>query len=149
MAPGRRNLLLGAVAVAAAGGGIVGGLKLRRPSGMEALLAASFPDLSGRRRRLSEWQGRPLLCNFWATWCAPCREELPLLDTAFRENVPIGLQIVGIAIDNVVNVSKYLKSVPIGYTVLIAEGSGIGLMGVLGNTSGVLPFTITVDGAGR
>ncbi|MFL6567414.1 MAG: TlpA family protein disulfide reductase [Burkholderiales bacterium] len=124
-------------------------LKLRRPSGMEALLAASFPDLSGRRRKLSEWQGRPLLCNFWATWCAPCREELPLLDAASRENASIGLQIVGIAVDSVANVSKYLTSVQIGYTVLIAEGSVVGLMRALGNANGLLPFSVAVDGAGR
>jgi thiol-disulfide isomerase/thioredoxin len=150
MAPGRRNLILGAVAVAAAAaGGIVGVFGLRRQSGREELLAASFPDLSGRRRRLSEWQGRPFLCNFWASWCAPCREELPLLDTVFRENAPIGLQVVGIAVDNAANVSKYLKSVQIGYTVLIAEGSAISLMRALGNPGGILPFSVTVDGAGR
>ncbi len=150
MALSRRNLVLGAVAVAAAaGGGIVGVLKLRQQSANEALLAASFLDLSGRRRRLSDWRGRPFLCNFWATWCAPCREELPLLDIASRENASIGLQIVGIAIDNVANVSNYLKSVQIGYTVLIAEGSAIGMMGALGNRNGVLPFSVTVDGAGR
>jgi thiol-disulfide isomerase/thioredoxin len=150
MAPGRRNLILGAVAlVAAAAGGIVGVSGLRRQSGGKELLSASFPDLSGRKRRLSEWQGRPLLCNFWASWCVPCREELPLLDAASRENAAIGLQIVGIAIDNAVNVTRYLKSVQIGYPILIAEGSAISLMQTLGNPNGVLPFSVTVDGAGR
>ena len=150
MAPGRRNLILGAVAVAAAAaGGLVGMRALRRQPGTQELLSASFPDLSGRRRRLSEWQGRPLLCNFWATWCAPCREELPLLEAAFRENAPIGLQVVGIAVDNAANVAKFLKSVEIGYTVLIAEGSAIGLMRTLGNSGGVLPFSVTVDAARR
>jgi len=150
MAPGRRNLILGAVAaVAAAAGGIVATSRLRGHSAGKELLSASFPDLSGRKRRLSEWEGRPLLCNFWATWCAPCREELPLLDAAARENASISVQIVGIAIDSAANVTKYLKSVPIGYTVLVAEGSAIGLMRALGNPSGVLPFSVTVDGTGR
>jgi len=150
MAPGRRNLILGAVAVvAAAAGGIAGVLGLRRQSGAKELLSASFPDLSGRRRQLSEWQGRPLLCNFWASWCAPCREELPLLDAAARENASIGLQVVGIAIDNAANVTQYLKSMQIGYPVLIAEGSAISLMRELGNPSGVLPFSVTVDRAGH
>jgi thiol-disulfide isomerase/thioredoxin len=150
MAPGRRNLLLGAVAgAAAAAGGVAGVSVLRRQSEGKELLSASFPDLSGRRRRLSEWAGRPLLCNFWASWCEPCREELPLLDAAARENASIGLQIVGIAIDNAANVTEYLKSVQIGYPVLIAEGSAIALMRGLGNPNGVLPFSATVDGAGR
>jgi thiol-disulfide isomerase/thioredoxin len=149
MAPGRRNLILGAVAVvAAAAGGMVATSRLRGQSAGKELLSASFPDLSGRKRRLSEWEGRPLLCNFWATWCAPCREELPLLDAAARENAPISLQIVGIAIDTAANVTKYLKTVEIGYPVLIADGSVITLMRTLGNTSGVLPFSVTVDGAG-
>jgi thiol-disulfide isomerase/thioredoxin len=143
-------LILGAAAVAAAtAGGVAAVLALRGQSGAAELLSASFPDLSGRRRKLSEWQGRPFLCNFWAGWCAPCREELPLLDSAARENAANGLQIVGIAIDNAANITKYLKSVQIGYTVLIAEGSAIGLMRALGNGAGVLPFSVTVDRAGR
>ena len=112
-------------------------------------MAASFPDLSGRRRKLSEWRGKPLLCNFWASWCAPCREEIPLLDSASRENASIGFQVVGIAIDNVTNVQKYLKTVQIGYPVLVAEGSAIRLMEALGNRGGMLPFSVTLDGAGR
>src|SRR5262245_17101224 len=150
MAPGRRNLILGAVAlVAATAGGMAAFYKLRQQPGGKELLSASFPDLSGRRRRLSEWAGRPLLCNFWASWCAPCREELPLLDAAARENASIGLQVVGIAIDNAANVTKYLKSVQIGYPILVAEGSTISLMRGLGNPNGVLPFSVTMDGAGR
>jgi thiol-disulfide isomerase/thioredoxin len=150
MAPGRRNLILGAVAMAAAAaGGVAGVSVLRRQSGGEELLSASFPDLSGHRRRLSEWAGRPLLCNFWASWCTPCREELPLLEAASRENASIGLQIVGIAIDNAANVTKYLKEVQVGYPVLIAEGSAINLMRELGNPNGVLPFSVALDGAGR
>jgi len=150
MTPARRNLILGAVAVAAAvAGGAAAMLLLRRPSEAAELLRASFPDLSGRRRKLSEWQGRPLLCNFWASWCAPCREELPLLDRTWQENASNGLQIVGIAIDNVANITKYLKSIQVGYPVLIAEGSAIGLMQNLGNRNGALPFSVTLDGAGR
>lgn len=150
MAPGRRNLILGAVALmAAAAGGIVATSRLRQQSAAKELLSSSFPDLAGRRRQLSEWGGRPILCNFWASWCAPCREELPLLDAVARENASIGLQVVGIAIDNAANVTKYLKAVQIGYPVLIAEGSAITLMRTLGNPNGVLPFSVTVDGGGR
>jgi thiol-disulfide isomerase/thioredoxin len=150
MTPARRKVVFGVAAVAAAAAGTAAGvLALRGPSGAAELLAASFPDLSGRRRKLSEWGGRPLLCNFWASWCAPCREEIPLLDSASRDNASIGFQVVGIAIDNAANVHKYLKTVQIGYTVLVAEGSAIRLMEALGNRGGMLPFSVTLDGAGR
>ncbi|HEY1289030.1 MAG TPA: TlpA disulfide reductase family protein [Burkholderiales bacterium] len=150
MTPARRKVVLGAVAVATVAAGATAGVfVLRRRSGATELLAASFPDLSGRRRKLSEWRGRPLLCNFWASWCAPCREEIPLLDSAARENASIGFQVVGIAIDNAANVHKYLKTVQVGYTVLVAEGSAIRLMEALGNREGMLPFSVTLDGAGH
>jgi thiol-disulfide isomerase/thioredoxin len=151
MSPGRRDLLIlgGVAAVAAVAGGVAGALALQSRSGAADLLSASFPDLSGRRRRLSEWQGRPLVCNFWASWCAPCREELPLLDAAQREHASIGLQIVGIAVDNAANIREYVKVVKITYPILIAEGEAIPLMRRLGNRAGGLPFTVAVDVAGR
>jgi thiol-disulfide isomerase/thioredoxin len=151
MTPRRRNFLIlgGVAATAAIAGGAAGTLFLQSRSGAGDLLSARFPDLSGRPRRLAEWRGQPILCNFWASWCAPCREELPLLDAAQREHAAIGLQVVGIAIDSAVNIRQYLKSVPVGYTVLIAEGSAIDLMRRLGNSNAALPFTVTLDRAGR
>jgi thiol-disulfide isomerase/thioredoxin len=151
MSPGRRDLLiLGAVgAGAAVAGGVAGALALQSRSGAADLLSASFPDLSGRRQPLAEWRGRPLVCNFWASWCEPCREELPLLDAAQQEHGANRLQIVGIAVDNGPNILKYLKSVQISYPVLIADGEAIDLMRRLGNRAGGLPFTVTLDTAGR
>src|SRR5438046_3271061 len=76
----REALILGAIgAGAAVAGGLLGALVLQAQSGAADLLAAPFRDLSGARRTLREWRGRVLLCNFWATWCAPCREEIPML----------------------------------------------------------------------
>ena len=151
MSPGRRDLLvLGGVAAAAgAAGAIVGALALQSRSGAAELLSSSFPDLSGRTRRLTEWQGRPLVCNFWATWCEPCREELPLFDAAQRKHAAIGLQVVGIAIDNAANVRQYLQTSPLGFPLLVGEASAIDLMRRLGNKTGVVPFTVLVDAAGR
>jgi thiol-disulfide isomerase/thioredoxin len=140
-------LILGSVAAAAAvAGGVAGALALQSRTGAGELLASAYPDLSGRERRLLEWQGRPLLCNFWATWCAPCREELPLLDALHREN---RVQVVGIAIDNAANVRDFLENVRVGYPVLIAGASAIDLMRRLGNRSGGLPYTVVLDAAGR
>jgi thiol-disulfide isomerase/thioredoxin len=151
MNPHRRDLLIlgGVAAVAAGAGGAVGALVLQSRSGAAELLSASFPDLSGHWLRLAEWRGRALVCNFWASWCEPCREELPLLEAAQQQHAANGLQIVGIAVDNAANIQKYLKSVKISYPILIAEGEAIELMRRLGNRAGGLPFTVTVDTAGR
>jgi thiol-disulfide isomerase/thioredoxin len=151
MSPARRELFtLGAVAAGAAlVGGVVGALALQSGTGAAELLAARYPDLSGRTRQLSEWGGRGLVCNFWAPWCEPCREELPLLDAAWRENAPRRLAIVGIAIDTAANVREYLKVVDIGYPMLVGEAGAVALMRSLGNRAGALPFTVLLDAAGR
>jgi len=150
MKPARRDvLILGGVAVAAAAaGGVVGALALQSRSGAAELLASSFPDLGGRARRLTEWQGRALVCNFWATWCAPCREELPLLDAAQQQYSPDILQVLGIGVDTAPNVREYLKGVKISYPVLIGEFSAVQLMRKLGNRGGGLPFTVVMDRRG-
>src|SRR2546425_344854 len=76
----REALILGAIAAGAAvAGGLLGALALQAQSGAGDLLATPFRDLSGARRTLREWRGRVVLCNFWATWGAPCREEIPML----------------------------------------------------------------------
>ena len=146
----REWLILGGVAAAAAAaGGIVGALALQTQSGARDLLSTAFPDLSGRPRRVSEWSGRIVLCNFWATWCAPCREELPLLNDAQAENASNGLQVVGIAIDTAPNIREYLKVVRIDFPVLVGDAPAIGLMRALGNSAAALPFTAALDRAGR
>jgi thiol-disulfide isomerase/thioredoxin len=151
MTPGRREvLILGTVAAGAAlAGGIVGAFALQSQSGAAELLSTSFRDLSGRPRRLAEWQGRSLLCNFWASWCEPCREELPLLDSVQQENVVNGLQVVGIGIDTAANIREYLKVVKIAFPVLVGEAPAIALMHNLGNRSGALPFSVALDRRGR
>lgn len=151
MSPGRRDLLvLGGVGAAAGiAGALVGALALQSRSGAAELLSSSFPDISGRVRRLTEWQGRPLVCNFWATWCEPCREELPLLDAAQRKHAAIGLQVVGIAVDNALNVREYSQASALGFPLLVGESGAIDLMRRLGNKAGGLPFTVLVDAAGR
>jgi thiol-disulfide isomerase/thioredoxin len=151
MTPRRREaLILGAVSAGAAvAGALAGALALQSRSGAADLLSSRFPDLDGRVRRLAEWQGRPLLCNFWATWCAPCREELPLLDAARQRHASIGFEVVGIAADNASNVADYLKAVKVRYPVLIGGAGAIDLMRRLGNGPGALPFTVAVDAAGR
>jgi thiol-disulfide isomerase/thioredoxin len=143
----REFVTLGVVAAVAATVGAVAGVLTRQSrSGAPDLLAHTFSDLAGEPRRLLEWQGRPLVCNFWATWCAPCREELPLLNAAQQRHAAHnGLQVVGIAIDNEANVREFLEKVPLDFPILIGGADAIAVMRRLGNPGGGLPYTVLLD----
>lgn len=146
----RRELLVlgGTGLAAAAAGALVGVLALQSRSGAAELLAARFEDLEGRERRLIDWQGRALLCNFWATWCAPCREEVPLLIAAKRQQTENGTEIVGIGIDNVDKIREYAANLKINYPLLVADATALSLLRQLGNSAGALPFTVLIDRSG-
>jgi thiol-disulfide isomerase/thioredoxin len=143
----RDVLVLGAVGAAAlAAGGIVGALAIQSANGAGKLLSATFSDLSGRPRKLSEWQGRVVLFNFWATWCAPCREEMPILDAAAQK---YGFSAVGIGIDSAAKIREFASKYGIRYEMLVAGLEAIQLMKDLGNPSGGLPFSLVLDRRGR
>src|SRR5262245_13672026 len=152
MSPGKRSLLIsGLVAGAAlAAGAVVAPAVLRRgDSAGESLASAKFVDLQGRTRSVTEWRGKLVVANFWATWCAPCLEEIPLLMAARRLRAGKGLEIVGIAIDQEAKVGQFAAKMQIDYPVLIAGVDGLDLIRTLGNRSGGLPFTVFLDRAGR
>jgi thiol-disulfide isomerase/thioredoxin len=143
----REALVLGTVgAVALAAGAVVGALGIQSTSGAARLLSASFPDLSGRQRRLTEWQGKVALFNFWATWCAPCREEMPLLDAAISK---YGLSVVGIGIDSAAKIREFTSNVGVRYEMLVSGPEAIMLMKAIGNPAGGLPFSVLLDRSGR
>src|SRR5262245_46766304 len=141
MASSRREALaIAGVGLAAAiAGALFGAFALQSRSGAAQLLAARFTDLDGRPRRLRAWQGSALLCNFWATWCAPCREEVPLLVAAKQQWLPSGTEIVGIGIDSVDKIREFSKNYKINYPVLVADATAIELIRRLGNRAGGLP----------
>jgi len=147
MRPGRRNsLILAGVGVgAAAAGALVGALALQSGSGAAQLLSASFSDLQGRKRRLLEWRGQVLACNFWATWCAPCLEEVPLFIAAKQHHARKGFEVIGIGIDNAAKISDFAAKFLINYQLLVADADAIGLMRQLGNPAGALPYTVLLD----
>jgi len=150
MTPRRRDaLILGGVGiVAAATGVLVGPMILQSRSGAAELLSARFPDTSGRVRGLSEWSGQILVCNFWATWCPPCVEEIPLLAAARERFAAKNVEVVGIAVDSEKNVAQFSKRMRVTYPVLISGAEGLALVRKLGNPSGGLPFTVILDRAG-
>ncbi len=108
----------------------------------------SLPDATGLRRTLSEWKGRPLLLNFWATWCAPCRREIPLLKSLQHEHAADALQVVGIAVDFRDAVTKYAHDIGIDYPVLIGEQDGLDAVKAFGMET-VFPFSVFADAQGR
>ena len=106
-----------------------------------------LPDLSGKKRSLTEWQGRPLMINFWATWCGPCRDEIPLLMKLRTEHAKEGLEIIGIAMDFHDPVAAYVARAGMPYPVLLADQDATAPQ-ALGVGMG-LPTTLFVDRDGR
>ena len=114
-----------------------------------ALWRLGFPDSQGREQPLSQWRGQVLVLNFWASWCAPCREEMPDFAALRMQYRPKGVEFVGIAIDNSASVAQFLQRQPVNYPILIGEGAAHSLARQLGNPSGALPFTIVIDRDGN
>jgi thiol-disulfide isomerase/thioredoxin len=114
----------------------------------ETLPAISLPDRNGVTRALSEWKGRPVVVNFWATWCGPCREEIPLLKALRNERSRDRLEIVGIAIDQRDAVLKYARDIGIDYPILIGEKEGYAAAEAFG-VALVLPFSVFADSKGQ
>ncbi|HWP18115.1 MAG TPA: TlpA disulfide reductase family protein [Burkholderiaceae bacterium] len=137
---------VGALA-AASGAGLAWWRSVREED--SALWSLEFPTPDDTRLRLSEFRGRPLLINFWATWCAPCVREMPALDRFARDHEALGWSVVGLAIDNQAQVRDFLRKVPVTYAVAIAGFSGTQLARELGNPQGGLPFTVALDAKGR
>ncbi|MGE5149201.1 MAG: TlpA family protein disulfide reductase [Rhodospirillaceae bacterium] len=114
-----------------------------------ALLAVELPDVSGKVQRLDQWRGRVLVVNFWATWCVPCREEMPQFIRAQAAQGAQGLQFVGIAVDRADKVQQFSQDLGVNYPVLIGGLGAIELSKSLGNELMALPFTIVLDRQGR
>ncbi len=113
------------------------------------LLAARFPDLEGRERAFGEWKGQVLVVNFWATWCAPCREEIPLFVAMEDKYGARGLQIVGLAIDRPDPVRAFARDFGVNYPLLIGGFEAVEIMRPLGNSAGALPFSVIYDRDGQ
>ncbi|HJU08654.1 MAG TPA: TlpA disulfide reductase family protein [Rhodanobacteraceae bacterium] len=106
-----------------------------------------LPDLQGKPQRLSQWRGRPVLLNFWATWCAPCRKEMPTLSAA-QSRYP-NVRIIGVALDQPQTVRDFLKHTPVDYPILIAIDADPEPTLRFGDTVGALPFSVLIGPDGR
>ena len=106
-------------------------------------------DLDGRSRSISEWDGKALVINFWATWCAPCRREIPLLNRIAHDYADKGVAVVGIAVDFADDVKAFSKDFPIRYPLLIGEENGLEAARAFGVQTMAFPFTAFTDSQGR
>lgn len=161
--PASRRRLMVAVAAAAGLGGLGVGLYRRqmpapRPAeppvpGFEAALAAfwalELPSPQGETVALQRFRGHPLVVNFWATWCPPCVEELPLLDNYHRAHSVKGWVVLGVAVDQAAPVRAFLQKTPLRLPMVLAGTGGAELSRSLGNLAGALPFTVVLKADGQ
>jgi len=148
-----RTLLFVVVALIAAAGGAA--YRLGPFGGGDAgavtqrLYAASFPDLRGKSWAIEQWRGRVLVVNFWATWCPPCREEIPLFVRMQDRYRSRDLQFVGIAIDQPEKVAEFAREFKVNYPMLVGGVETMELMRQAGNRAGALPYTLIMDRKGN
>lgn len=151
----RRHLLLyaGAAGTAALAGAGLAWWRWRpadpAAGASAALFAQTFDAPDGRQLALRQFAGRPLVVNFWATWCPPCVREMPELDRFHRSHRSLGWQVLGVAIDRPEAVREFLIKVPVSFPIAIAGFAGTELGKALGNTTGALPFTVALNAAGE
>jgi thiol-disulfide isomerase/thioredoxin len=151
-APARRRWLLRLAALAAYGMGTAA-WRLRsthNPSSeaLETLMGHAFDTPEGGQLVLGSLRGQALIVNVWATWCAPCREEIPLLSRLQAARSAKNLQVVGIAIDGLDRVRQYDRDTPLGYRIGVAGVGLITLLKALGDEQGALPFSLVFDRQG-
>jgi thiol-disulfide isomerase/thioredoxin len=159
----RRQILTVGVAAAAAlaGAGVAywqnQKVKASEPSAPQKPVSGDLTDLwqmqfdtpDGRKLTMQSLKGKPLLINFWATWCPPCVEELPLLERFYNQNKAKSVQIVGLAADKPEAVRAFLKKLPLTFPIGITDLSGIALSKSWGNLAGGLPFSVMLAADGR
>ena len=154
----RRNLLYVGTGVAAGLAGAGAAWFKYEPStlstpqsaaAIDALWAMSFDTPDGKPLPMSSFKGKRLLLNFWATWCPPCVEELPLLDAFYQAQKGNGWQVLGLAVDQPTMVRRWLQTRPLSYAVGMAGLDGTELSKTLGNLAGSLPFTVAFGASGE
>ncbi|NMG64958.1 redoxin family protein [Azoarcus indigens] len=115
----------------------------------ETLFRQSFPDARGNEQALAQWRGKILVVNFWATWCAPCRVEMPEFAEVSQQYAAEGVQFIGVGIDSATNILKFEQATPMPYPLLVAGPQALGLASLFGNTAQALPFTVIIDRRGK
>lgn len=153
MATRRFTLTAIAMAATAAVAGVTLGLyqfgvSPASSAAVEHLFNQNYPDAAGNPTDLSDYRGKVLVVNFWATWCAPCVEEMPELSAIQNETSILGVQVIGLAVDSPSKVQAFNRKLQVDYPLLVVGASGIQLAKDFGNDSGALPFTLVINREG-
>ncbi len=106
-------------------------------------------DLDGKLHSISEWDGHVLVLNFWAPWCTPCKEELPIFIEMQEKYQDQGLQFLGLAVDTPSNVKAFLTQQPLNFPTLVGEDDAMQIASLYGNNIGVLPYTVIINRSGK
>ncbi len=113
-----------------------------------ALLASQLPDPNGQMQELSKWRGKPLVVNFWASWCPPCVREMPALAELAQQLEPKGIVVLGMGVDKAEQIRNFIEKHQIRYPQYVLDSTGVKLSQELGNQAGGLPFTVLIDSKG-
>lgn len=143
----KRREFIARAAHLAAGGSLLGLPLASVASGAHAFYQNAFTGMDGGSVAFSSYLGKPVVLNFWATWCPPCVKEMPDLDQLQKKHSAV--QFVGVAVDTASNVRKFTEKVQVQYPLLVAGHGGIKLMRELGNDAGGLPFTVVFSATGQ
>lgn len=117
-------------------------------SSTQALFTANFPDEHGKPQALNQYEGKVIVLNFWASWCEPCREEMPELSELHTANKDKNVVVLGMAIEDVAGVNDFLKETKVSYPLFAADVQGMDIAASLGNNKGVLPYTVIIKADG-
>ena len=154
----KQRIFVGLVAAIGLVGGFFAAQIINKPSlpqpGQAAampkqMVEFTLPDIDGKLHNINQWRGKLILLNFWATWCPPCREEIPLFIDMQEKYGKRGLQIIGVAIDSKQAVENYPDFAFMNYPVLIGQEKVMAIMKQYGNRIGSLPYSVVIDPQGR
>lgn len=150
-----RRAIVGATVgfAAAAAGGALAWWRYREGEldshAADALWSLRFERPEGGTLSMADYRGRPLVVNFWATWCAPCVRELPALQRFAREHAAHGWQVIALAVDQPVPVLEFIARFKLELTVAMAGVDGLEWQRAMGNRAGGLPYSVVLDQRGR
>ena len=147
----KQSIMIIVAAILALAGGVLAQHFIDPESQIEttAIAEFNFPDLEDNMHKLSEWDGKVIIVNFWATWCPPCRKEIPEFVKLQKEYGDKGLQFVGIAIEEKEPVEEFIDFIEINYPILIGGDPAIELAQQMGNRIGAVPYSVVINRQGQ